>query len=87
MQSENLGVFKVDGEKYPIKQNVYNFVKSYLHEKEYVKWVYSDEPNIKIGIKSDVMKETKTVCRKIKEMLNGTEIGHQVVRKLDLESI
>lgn len=87
MKSENLGVFNMDGEKYPIKQNVYKFVKSYLHEKDYVQWVYSDEPNIKMGIKSDVMKETKTVCRRIKEMLSGTEIGFQVVKELDLESI
>lgn len=87
MRKKNLGIFVIEDEKYPIKNSVYNFVKSYLHDKEYVKWVESDQPNIKFGVQLDEMNETRVVCRRLKEMLNNSRIGKEVVKNLDLESI
>lgn len=87
MKSENLGIFVIEGEKYPIKNCVYNFVKSYLHRKEYVVWVESDEPNIRFGIRLNNMNETRVVCRRLKEMLTNSNIGEKVVRSLELESV
>ena len=66
MNKENLGIFTIDGEKYPIKRNVYNFVKSYFHKKRQVHWVHSEEPYILIGVKSQNMNEIKTIKREIK---------------------
>lgn len=87
MESKNLGVFVIDNKKYPIKNCVYSFVKSYLHNKEYIIWVESDEPDIKFGIQSHNMSETRVVCRRLKEMLNNSDIGKKVVNSLGLESI
>jgi hypothetical protein len=87
VSKENLGIFVIEDKKYPIKISVYNFVKSYLHDKEYVKWVESDQPDIKFGVQLDGVNETRIVCRRLKEMLNNSQIGKEVVSNLELESI
>lgn len=87
MKSENLGIFVIEDKKYPIKNCVYKFVKSYLHQREYVVWAESDEPNIRFGIRLNNMNETRVVCRRLKEMLTNSNIGEKVVRSLELESV
>lgn len=82
---ETPGVFRVEGKRYPVKPCIYNFIRKYLYSKENIEWVKCDEPNIKFGV--SINKKTKTVCRRIRDFLNETDIGQKVVNEFNLKSI
>jgi len=86
VNQNNTGIFSINEYSYPITQEVYTEIQSYLYNQENVEWVEKDAPYIKYGIKTDE-NEIKSIKRLARSILNNSDIGKHIVKETSIEPL